>query len=129
MLDKKWMVLAIFFISLVAVSTVSAAEDAGDVAAIEDNTQTNAITNDITTDEIQDDTLKVSANEEILTDVSECYVNSSYVGDEYGTKEQPYSTLNDALNASGRKDGDIIHIAAGKYTGFEKNVALIIFLC
>ena len=138
MLDKKWMVLAIFFISLVAVSTVSAAEDAGDVAAIEDNTQTNAITNDITTDEIQDDTLKVSANdesddalaasnnEEILTDVSECYVNSSYVGDEYGTKEQPYSTLNDALNASGRKDGDIIHIAAGKYTGFEKNVALII---
>ena len=138
MLDKKWMVLAIFFISLVAVSTVSAAEDAGNVAAIEDNTQTNAITNDIKTDEIQDDTLKVSVNDEsddalsasnngeILTDVSECYVNSSYVGDEYGTKEQPYSTLKDALNADGRKDGDIIHIAAGKYTGFEKNVALII---
>lgn len=101
MLDKKWMVLAIFFISLVAVSTVSAAEDAGDVAAIENNTQTNTITNDIATDEIQDDTLKVSANDEsddalsasnngeILTDVSECYVNSSYTGDEYGTSETP----------------------------------------
>ena len=137
MLDKKWMVLAIFFISLVAVSTVSAAEDAGDVAAIDNDTQTITITNDIATDEIQDDTLKVSANdesddalaasnnEEILTNVSECYVNSSYVGDEYGTKEQPYSTLNDALNASGRKDGDIIHIAAGEYTG-EENIGLTI---
>ncbi len=138
MLDKKWMVLAIFFISLVAVSTVSAAEDAGDVAAIDNDTQTITITNDIATDEIQDDTLKVSANdesddalaasnnEEILTNVSECYVNSSYVGDEYGTKEQPYSTLNDALNASGRKDGDIIHIAAGEYTGIEENIGLTI---
>ena len=103
------MVLAIFFISLVAVSTVSAAEDAGDVAAIEKNTQTNTITNDIATDEIQDDTLMVSAsdesddalaasnNEEILTDVSECYVNSSYTGDEYGTCENPYSNLQHAL--------------------------------
>ena len=137
MLDKKWMVLAIFFISLVAVSTVSAAEDTGDVAAIENNTQTNAITNDIKTDEIQDDTLKVSANdesddalaasnnEEILTDVSECYVNSSYTGDEYGTSENPYSNLNNALSAEGRKDGDIIHIAAGEYTG-EENIGLTI---
>jgi len=138
MLDKKWMVLAIFFISLVAVSTVSAAEDTGDVAAIENNTQTNAITNDIKTDEIQDDTLKVSANDEsddalsasnngeILTNVSECYVNSSYTGDEYGTSENPYSNLNNALSAEGRKDGDIIHIAAGEYTGFEENIGLII---
>jgi len=137
MLDKKWMVLAIFFISLVAVSTVSAAEDTGDVAAIENNTQTNTITNDIKTDEIQDDTLKVSANdesddalaasnnEEILTDVSECYVNSSYAGDEYGTSENPYSNLNNALSAEGRKDGDIIHIAAGEYTG-EENIGLTI---
>ena len=136
MLDKKWMVLAIFFISLVAVSTVSAAEDAGDVAAIEKNTQTNTITNDIATDEIQDDTLMVSAsdesddalaasnNEEILTDVSECYVNSSYTGDEYGTCENPYSNLQHALND--RKDGDIIYIAAGEYTGVEENIGLII---
>lgn len=136
MLDKKWMVLAIFFISLVAVSTVSAAEDAGDVAAIEKNTQTNTITNDIATDEIQDDTLKVSAsdesddalaassNGEILTDVSECYVNSSYTGDEYGTCENPYSNLQHALND--RKDGDIIYIAAGEYTGVEENIGLII---
>ena len=62
MLDKKWMVLAIFFISLVAVSTVSAAEDAGDVAAIDNDTQTITITNDIATDEIQDDTLKMCQN-------------------------------------------------------------------
>ena len=138
MLDKKWMVLAIFFISLVAVSTVSAAEDAGDVAAIEKNTQTNTITNDIATDEIQDDTLKLSVNDEsddalaasnngeILTDVSECYVNSSYTGVEYGTSENPYSNLNNALSAEGRKDGDIIHIAAGEYTGFEENIGLTI---
>ena len=57
MLDKKWMVLAIFFISLVAISGVSAAEDTGDVVAIETDTN-DAITNDIATDEIQDDTLK-----------------------------------------------------------------------
>ena len=138
MLDKKWMVLAIFFIALVAISGVSAAEDAGDVAAIENNTQTNAITNDIATDEIQDDTLKLSVNdesddalaasnnEEILTDVSECYVNSSYSGNEYGTYENPYSNLYNALNAEGRKDGDIIHIAAGEYTGIGSNIGLAI---
>ena len=135
MLDKKWMVLAIFFISLVAISGVSAAEDTGDVVAIETDTN-DAITNDIATDEIQDDTLKlsvndesddalaVSNNEEILTDVSECYVNSSYSGNEYGTYENPYSNLYNALNAEGRKDGDIIHIAAGEYTGIRSNIGL-----
>ncbi len=138
MLDKKWMVLAIFFIALVAISGVSAAEDTGDVAAIETDTQANTITNDIATDEIQDyalkvsendesdDALAVSNNEEILTDVSECYVNSSYSGNEYGTYENPYSNLYIALNAEGRKDGDIIHIAAGEYTGIGSNIGLAI---
>lgn len=132
------MVLAIFFISLVAISGVSAAEDTGDVAAMETDTQNDAITTDIATDEIQDDTLKVSENdesddalavsnnEEILTDVSECYVNSSYSGNEYGTYENPYSNLYNALNAEGRKDGDIIHIAAGEYTGIGSNIGLAI---
>ena len=131
MLDKKWMVLAIFFIALVAISGVSAAEDTGDVAAIENDTQTDVITNDITTDEMQGDALKASADDEsddalaasndgeILTDVSNCYVNSSYTGmNEYGTEVEPYKSLDKALNAIGRKDGDIIHIAAGNgYSG------------
>ena len=58
--------------------------------------------------------------------MSECYVNSSYTGVEYGTSENPYSNLNNALSAEGRKDGDIIHIAAGEYTGFEENIGLTI---
>ena len=65
MLDKKWMVLAIFFISLVAISGVSAAEDAGDVAAIESDTQTDVITTDTATDELQGDALKASADDEV----------------------------------------------------------------
>ncbi len=129
MLDKKWMVLAIFFISLVAISGVSAAEDAGDVAAIETDTQTDIITTDTATDEIQSDALKVSADdesddvlaasndEEISADESNCYVNSSYTGTGHGTIEEPYKDLYTALNAEGRKDGDIIHIAAGVYVG------------
>ncbi len=131
MLDKKWMVLAIFFISLVAISGVSAAEDAGDVAAIESDTQTDVITTDTATDELQGDALKASADdesddaltasndEEILTGGSNCYVNSSYTGSqETGIPDQPYKSLDKALNAEGRKDGDIIFIAAGNgYSG------------
>ena len=131
MLNKKWMVLAIFFISLVAISGVSAAEDAGDVAAIESDTQTDVITTDTATDELQGDALKASADdesddaltasndEEILTGGSNCYVNSSYTGSqETGIPDQPYKSLDKALNAEGRKDGDIIFIAAGNgYSG------------
>ena len=125
MLDKKWMVLAIFFISLVAVSTVSAAEDAGDVAAIENNTQTNAITNDIKTDEMQGDALKASSddesddvlavsNDEDILSGDNCYVNCSYIGDdERGTPDHPFRMISDAIAYC--SDGDTIHIAEGVY--------------
>ena len=131
------MVLAIFFITLVAVSAVSAAEDAGDVASIESDTQTNGIS----TDEMQGDALKASANDEsenaltasddgeILTGGSHCYVDCSYTGDEWGTYNSPYKSLKNALyNQEGqsiREDGDIIHIAAGEYCG-EANTGLTI---
>ena len=116
---------------MVAISGVSAAEDAGDVAAIESDTQTDVITTDTATDELQGDALKASADdesddaltasndEEILTGGSNCYVNSSYTGSqETGIPDQPYKSLDKALNAEGRKDGDIIFIAAGNgYSG------------
>lgn len=147
MLNKKFMVLAIFFITLVAVSAVSAAEDVGDVAAIETDTQTNVITNDTSTDEMQGDALEASANDEsedtldvsedveILTGGSNCYVNGSYTGDvEQGTEDQPFKSLKHALydneDRSIREDGDIIHIAAGTYANDEEvdliNVGLTI---
>ncbi|WP_405266114.1 hypothetical protein [Methanobrevibacter sp.] len=125
MLDKKWMVLAIFFISLVAVSTVSAAEDAGDVAAIENDTQTDVITNDITTDEMQGDALKASSddesddvlavsNDEDILSGDNCYVNCSYIGDdERGTPDRPFRMISDAIAYC--SDGDTIHIAEGVY--------------
>lgn len=125
MLDKKWMVLAIFFISLVAVSTVSAAEDAGDVAAIDNDTQTITITNDIATDEMQGDALKASSddesddvlavsNDEDILSGDNCYVNCSYIGDdERGTPDRPFRMISDAIANCG--DGDTIHIAEGVY--------------
>lgn len=125
MLDKKWMVLAIFFISLVAISCVSAAEDAGDVAAIDNDTQTDVITNDITTDEMQGDALKASSddegddvlavsNDEDILSGDNCYVNCSYIGDdERGTPDRPFRMISDAIAKCG--DGDTIHIAEGVY--------------
>ncbi|WP_405294533.1 hypothetical protein [Methanobrevibacter sp.] len=137
MFKKKLIVLAIFFVALVAVSAVSAAEDTEDIAAIQSNTEINEITSDITTDEIQKDSLEPSANDEndgtlaasddkeILTEGSNCYVNCSYEGEEhYGTKDNPYITLSDAL--SDREDGDVIWIAAGVYSG-EENTCLNIY--
>lgn len=137
MLDKKWMVLAIFFISLVAVSTVSAAEDAGDVAAIENDTQTDVITNDITTDEMQGDALKASADdesddvlavsndEEILSEGNNWYVDLSYQGSiSDGSPPMPFKNIKDAYDES--EDGDIIHIAPGVYSG-EYNIGLTIY--
>ncbi|WP_405307386.1 hypothetical protein [Methanobrevibacter sp.] len=125
MLDKKWMVLAIFFISLVAISGVSAAEDTGDVAAIENDTQTDVITNDITTDEMQGDALKASSddesddvlavsNDEDILSGDNCYVNCSYIGDdERGTPDRPFRMISDAIAYC--SDGDTIHIAEGVY--------------
>ena len=135
MLTKRFIVIAIFFISLVAVSTVSAAEDTGNIAAIESDIQTNEITSDIATDGIHEDALKVSENDEsedelatsedmeILTGGQNCYVNSSYVGESAGTEDHPYTNLDQALE--NREDGDIIHIAAGEYTGYG-NIGLFI---
>ncbi|MBR4448041.1 hypothetical protein [Methanobrevibacter sp.] len=142
MLNKKFMVLAIFFIALVAISAVGAAEDTGDVASIESDTQTNEITKDISTGEMQGDALEASANDEsenalaasddgqVLTGGSNCFVNGSYTGDnEWGTEDNPYKSLKNALydkeGQSIREDGDIIHIAAGTYSG-EANIGLII---
>lgn len=137
MLSKKMIVIAIFFISLVAISGVSAAEDAGDVAAIENDTQTDVITNDITTDEMQDDALKASADdesddvlaasndEEILSAGDNWYVNLSYRGDiSDGSPAMPFKNIKDAYDES--EDGDMIHIAPGVYSG-EYNIGLTIY--
>ena len=68
----------------------------------------------------------MSNDGETLTGVSNCYVNSSYIGEkEYGTEDEPYKNLYKALNAAGRKDGDVIHIAGGEYVG-EGNIGLFI---
>jgi hypothetical protein len=137
MLNKKLIVLVIFFISLVAVSGVSAAEDAGDVAAVENDMQTDEIiTMDMATDEMQDDALDASeddesddaqaasndesddaltvSNDEDILSGDNCYVNCSYIGDdERGTPDRPFRSIGDAISSC--SDGDTIHIADGVY--------------
>ena len=119
-MNKKLLLLAIFFISLVAVSAVSAAEDATDIASIDDDIVSDTL--EIPSDDVSKEALSVSNDDETLSESQNWYVNSSYTGDEQsGTQEKPFSSLINALEFV--QDGDTINIAGGLYTGGE-NIGL-----
>ena len=145
-------VLSILLILLLFIGSASAADSNGtDVLSADKSTDTveklaldtssdNAVANDtnvlrnngndllsmdnnVKSNELSDDTLKIS-NDELLTAGNSWYVNSSKTSSGDGSSdEKAFQTLKEALTYA--ENGDIIMIASGEYKGTD-NIGLSI---
>ncbi|WP_407414566.1 hypothetical protein [Methanobrevibacter sp.] len=78
----------------------------------------------VSLDDVSNDTLSVSNDEQILAVGNSWYVNASNTGpDRDGSQSNPFNNLNETFNSPNLNDGDTIYIAGGTYTG-EKNTNL-----
>ena len=121
-------VLSIFLISLVFISSASAADtNKTNVLSIDEsvNIENNllSIDNNVASNELDNNTLKVS-NDEVLTAGNNWYVNASKTSSGDGkTEATAVKTLTEALNKA--SNGDTVMIASGEYTG-NGNIKLTI---
>ena len=124
-------VLSIILILFIFISSASAADvNKTDVLSIDEsiNLENNllSVDNNVKSNELSNDTLKVS-NDEILTAGNNWYVNASKPSGGDGKSEaDAFKTLNEALTNNELQDYDTIMIASGEYTGFSDNVGLTI---
>ena len=150
MKSKKYslVILSIFLVLLLFIGSASAAKvNETDIVSIDkstsmvneklalDSSLDNAVSNDKAVENNgnnqlsannREDILKESANSSNDLPLSEgalIYVNSSAGDGGDGSQENPFQTLDDALNKS--EDGDTIMIASGLYNG-TKNTGLTI---
>ena len=124
MKSKRYMlvILSIFLILLVFVSSASAADANGtEVLSVDEsaNTINEKLALDYSLDNAASNDTNVVENEEILQNpnTDTWYVNASATGGDGKTRENAFKTLNDALTNSELQDGDTIMIASGEYKG------------
>ena len=127
--------LSIFLVLLIFIGSASAAKDnETDVVSIDkstnmvneklalDSSLDNAVSNDNNAVENNGNVLKESTDaSNILSEEKIIYVNSSAGDGGDGSQDNPFQTLDDALNEA--DDGDTIMIASGQYNG-TKNTGL-----
>uniref|UniRef100_UPI00388E9B8F beta strand repeat-containing protein n=1 Tax=Methanobrevibacter sp. TaxID=66852 RepID=UPI00388E9B8F len=127
---KSKYIFSLFLIMfcLVSLASVSASEDFNQT--IGDNvdmiSDVSGGTLGVSLDDVSNDTLSVSNDEQILAAGNSWYVNASNTGaDRDGSQSNPFNNLNETFNSPNLNDGDTIYIAGGTYTG-ENNTNLVI---
>ncbi len=125
---KSKYIFSLFLIlfCLVSLANVSASEEFNQT--IGDNvdmiSDVSEGTLGVSLDDVSNDTLAVSNDEQILAAGNSWYVNASNTGaDRDGSQSNPFNNLKETFNSPNLNDGDTIYIAGGTYTG-ENNTNL-----